>query len=187
MAGLVQRGEILLTKLLRERLYDGVSLILSTKREGRKGVFSSPSEELSFRIFAAGLSGHAVDSPLPTNNRRLGYSHLRTQITTKSAVSLHPASLPLTLNLTRLAVGPVGSIGAVALRRSLVPGLFVWRASGLSNKGQSNLARSPRRRLKALADAGKITPTTSVRRDDGAWLPASRVQGLFAPTSIDGR
>jgi hypothetical protein len=35
--------------------------------------------------------------------------------------------------------------------------------------------------LKKLADDGKITPTTSVRRgNDSAWVPASRVQGLFS-------
>jgi hypothetical protein len=35
--------------------------------------------------------------------------------------------------------------------------------------------------LKKLADEGKIVPTTSVRSGiEGAWVPASRVQGLFA-------
>jgi hypothetical protein len=35
--------------------------------------------------------------------------------------------------------------------------------------------------LKKLATEGKITATTSVRKgEDGAWVPASRVQGLFA-------
>ncbi len=35
--------------------------------------------------------------------------------------------------------------------------------------------------LKKLATDGKITQTTSVRLgDEGAWIPASRVQGLFA-------
>ncbi len=35
--------------------------------------------------------------------------------------------------------------------------------------------------LKKLADEGKIVPTTSVRSGaEGAWVPASRVQGLFS-------
>jgi hypothetical protein len=49
-----------LTKLLRERLYDGASLLLTAHTGGTSGQFSSPSEELSFRTFAAGLSAHAI-------------------------------------------------------------------------------------------------------------------------------
>ncbi len=55
-----KRYEIFLTKLLRERLYDGACLLLSTRREGLKGRFTSPSEELTFRKFAAGLTGRAI-------------------------------------------------------------------------------------------------------------------------------
>jgi hypothetical protein len=59
-ASYAKRYEILLTKLLRERLYDGASLLLTTQANGTAGQFSSPSEELSFRTFAAGLSAHAI-------------------------------------------------------------------------------------------------------------------------------
>ena len=59
-ASYAKRYEILLTKLIRERLYDGASLLLSTREGGMDGQFSSPSEELSFRTFAAGLSAHAI-------------------------------------------------------------------------------------------------------------------------------
>jgi hypothetical protein len=59
-ASYAQRYEILLTKLLRERLYDGASLLLTTHEGGSKGQFTSPSKELSFRVFAAGLSAHAI-------------------------------------------------------------------------------------------------------------------------------
>ena len=59
-ASYVQRYEVLLTKLLRERLYDGVSLILTPKVGGTRGKFSCPSEELSFETFAAGLTAHAL-------------------------------------------------------------------------------------------------------------------------------
>ncbi len=55
-ASYAKRYEILLTKLLRERLYDGASLLLTTPEGGARGKFASPSEELSFRTFAAGLS-----------------------------------------------------------------------------------------------------------------------------------
>ena len=59
-ASYARRYEILLTKLLRERLYDGASLLLTSHAGGISGEFSSPSEELGFRTFAAGLSAHAI-------------------------------------------------------------------------------------------------------------------------------
>jgi len=59
-ASYAKRYEILLTKLLRERLYDGASLLLTSKEGGLKGEFSSPSEELGFKAFAAGLSARAM-------------------------------------------------------------------------------------------------------------------------------
>ncbi len=59
-ASYVKRYEILLTKLLRERLYDGACLLLTTRSGGVKGKFTSPTDELSFRNFAAGLSAHAI-------------------------------------------------------------------------------------------------------------------------------
>jgi hypothetical protein len=59
-ASYVRRYELLLTKLLRDRLYDGASLLLTTATRGLNGEFSVPSEELSFRNFAAGLTAHAI-------------------------------------------------------------------------------------------------------------------------------
>jgi hypothetical protein len=59
-ASYAKRYEILLTKLLRERLYDGVSLILSTQNTGRRGEYRCPVEELSFRAFASSLLAHAI-------------------------------------------------------------------------------------------------------------------------------
>jgi len=58
-ASYAKRYEILLTKLLRERLYDGVSLLLTTEVDGLKGKSWSPSSELSFQTFIARLEGHA--------------------------------------------------------------------------------------------------------------------------------
>ncbi|MEN6458385.1 MAG: PaeR7I family type II restriction endonuclease [Thermoguttaceae bacterium] len=59
-ASYAKRYEILLTKLLRERLYDGASLLLASRLGGAQGKYACPSEELSFRTFAAGLSAHAA-------------------------------------------------------------------------------------------------------------------------------
>jgi hypothetical protein len=59
-ASYAKRYEILLTKLLRERLYDGACLLLTSKEGGISGKFSSPSKELSIQTFAAGLSARAV-------------------------------------------------------------------------------------------------------------------------------
>ncbi len=58
-ASYAKRYEILLTKLLRDRLYDGSCLLLSEAVAGRKGQFHCPSAELSFRAFATGLMAHA--------------------------------------------------------------------------------------------------------------------------------
>jgi Restriction endonuclease XhoI len=58
-ASYAKRYEILLTKLLRDRLYDGSCLLLSEAVSGRKGQFRSPSLELTFRAFATGLMAHA--------------------------------------------------------------------------------------------------------------------------------
>ncbi len=59
-ASYAKRYEIFLTKLLRERLYDGASLLLTPRKGGTRGQFSSPNAELSFRHFAAGLAAHAI-------------------------------------------------------------------------------------------------------------------------------
>ncbi len=59
-ASYTKRYEILLTKLLRERLYDGACFLLTSRAGGVRGQFHSPSEELTFQSFAAGLSAHAI-------------------------------------------------------------------------------------------------------------------------------
>ena len=55
-----KRYEILLTKLLRERLYDGACLLLSSRSEGSQGKFKEPSSELSFQLFAGSLIARAI-------------------------------------------------------------------------------------------------------------------------------
>lgn len=59
-ASYASRYEILLTKLLRDRLYDGACLLLSTKDGGLRGEFREPSEELTFQKFAGSLVARAV-------------------------------------------------------------------------------------------------------------------------------
>jgi hypothetical protein len=59
-ASYAKRYELFLTKLMRERLYDGACLLLSSKDDGLKGKFKTPSSELSFANFAASLTAHAI-------------------------------------------------------------------------------------------------------------------------------
>ena len=59
-ASYAKRYEILLTKLLRERLYDAACLILSDKKSGASGAYQEPALELSFKNFIASLLGHAI-------------------------------------------------------------------------------------------------------------------------------
>ncbi|OHB82648.1 MAG: restriction endonuclease [Planctomycetes bacterium RBG_16_64_12] len=59
-ASYAKRYEILLTRLLRERLYDGACLLLSTKGGGAKGEYREPNRELAFQNFANSLLAHAI-------------------------------------------------------------------------------------------------------------------------------
>lgn len=58
-ASYAKRYEVLLMKLLRERLYDGACLILTPQKEGLRGKFACPNEELGFESFARSLCAHA--------------------------------------------------------------------------------------------------------------------------------
>lgn len=49
------RYEVLLTKLVRERLYDAACFILSDSKTGPQGSYVEPSNELCFHSFAAAL------------------------------------------------------------------------------------------------------------------------------------
>lgn len=59
-ASYAKRYEILLTKMVRERLYDAASLILSPSDAGRNGAFSEPCSELTFTNFAESLVARAI-------------------------------------------------------------------------------------------------------------------------------
>jgi len=60
-ASYAKRYEILLTKLVRERLYDSACLLLSERRSGlRSGAYIEPSAELSFQNLASTLLAKAI-------------------------------------------------------------------------------------------------------------------------------
>lgn len=54
------RYEVLLTKLLRERLYDGACLLLSDPQGGLQGRYREPNPELAFSRFAESLAARAI-------------------------------------------------------------------------------------------------------------------------------
>jgi len=55
-----KRYEILLTKLMRERLYDSACFLLSDPDGGPKGDYTEPSSELSFQNFVSSLLARAI-------------------------------------------------------------------------------------------------------------------------------
>lgn len=59
-ASYAKRYGILLTKMVRERLYDAACLILSPSGAGIDGVFSEPCAELTFENFAESLLARAI-------------------------------------------------------------------------------------------------------------------------------
>jgi hypothetical protein len=59
-ASYAKRYEILLTKMVRERLYDAACLLPSPANAGRNGAFSEPCGELSFANFAESLIARAI-------------------------------------------------------------------------------------------------------------------------------
>ena len=59
-ASYAKRYEILLTKLVRERLYDAACFLMSNPAEGREGYYCEPSAELSFQNFVSSLTAKAI-------------------------------------------------------------------------------------------------------------------------------
>ena len=59
-ASYAKRYELLLLKLLRERLYDGASLIMTKATEGATGDYTCPCAELDILAFANSLTDHAM-------------------------------------------------------------------------------------------------------------------------------
>jgi hypothetical protein len=54
----IKRYELLLRKLVMEKLYDGAAFLTATATGGPQGDFSEPAADLSMRKFLAGLGGH---------------------------------------------------------------------------------------------------------------------------------
>ena len=54
------RYEILLTKLVRERLYDAACFLMSDSTDGLRGQYSEPVAELSFTNFVSSLTAKAI-------------------------------------------------------------------------------------------------------------------------------
>jgi len=59
-ASYAKRYEILLTKLVRERLYDSACFLLSDSDGGLRGKYIEPTPELNFEKFMASLLGRAI-------------------------------------------------------------------------------------------------------------------------------
>jgi hypothetical protein len=59
-ASYAQRYDLLLTKLVRSRLYDAGCFLLSSRNGGRRGEYREPNPELSFRNFVISLLARAV-------------------------------------------------------------------------------------------------------------------------------
>ncbi len=59
-ASYAKRYEILMTKLVRERLYDSAALLLSSKEYGINGTYSEPSIELGIENLLTSLKARAI-------------------------------------------------------------------------------------------------------------------------------
>lgn len=59
-ASYAKRYEILLTKLVRERLYDSACFLLSDSKSGLRGKYKEPAPELNFQKFMASLLARSI-------------------------------------------------------------------------------------------------------------------------------
>jgi hypothetical protein len=59
-ASYAKRYEILLTKLVRERLYDSACFLLSDSKNGLEGSYKEPAVELNFEKFMTSLLARAI-------------------------------------------------------------------------------------------------------------------------------
>jgi hypothetical protein len=55
-----KRYELLLRKLVLEKLYDGAAFLLATESQGRRGDYTEPAKDLSMRKFLISLAGHVA-------------------------------------------------------------------------------------------------------------------------------
>ena len=60
-ASYAQRYELLLRRLVREKLFDSAAFLMATDKQGPKGLYSEPaSSDLGMKPFLAGLVAHAM-------------------------------------------------------------------------------------------------------------------------------
>ncbi len=59
-ASYAKRYEILLTKLVRERLYDAACFLMSNATDGPKGLYREPAPELNFQNLVASRLTKAI-------------------------------------------------------------------------------------------------------------------------------
>ncbi len=53
-----KRYELLLRKLMLEKLYDGAAFLMATEKTGPHGTYSEPAADLTMKKLLAGLAGH---------------------------------------------------------------------------------------------------------------------------------
>jgi hypothetical protein len=58
MAAIKKRYELLLRKLVLEKMYDAAAFLMSTEEGGLRGVYTEPAEDLTMKRLLAGLAGH---------------------------------------------------------------------------------------------------------------------------------
>ncbi|MFA6003645.1 MAG: PaeR7I family type II restriction endonuclease [Elusimicrobiota bacterium] len=54
----MQRYELLLRRLVRERLYDSAVFLVATEKQGKAGQYKEPAQDLQAKQFFASLGGH---------------------------------------------------------------------------------------------------------------------------------
>jgi type II restriction enzyme len=59
-ASYATRYELLLRRLVREKLFDRAAFLMATDSEGRRGAYTEPAEDLGMQPFLASLAGHAM-------------------------------------------------------------------------------------------------------------------------------
>jgi len=59
-ASYATRYQLLMQRLLRERMYDGAGFLMSARKDGIKGAYSEPDLEVGFDAFARSLYAHVA-------------------------------------------------------------------------------------------------------------------------------
>lgn len=59
-ASYAKRYELLLQRLVREKLFDRAAFLMATDKQGLRGAYTEPSDDLRMQSFLAALAGHAM-------------------------------------------------------------------------------------------------------------------------------